>query len=246
MLKKRIIPCLDIKSGRVVKGTNFKALKEVGDPVEFAQKYSETGADEICFLDIAASEENRGAILEIISRTAKVVFVPLTVGGGVSKPDDIQKLLWAGADKVSLNSGAVKNPELIKLSAQKYGSQCTILAIDAKRSSQTKSGFEVFIRGGKEATGLDVLEWAQFSTEAGAGEILLTSMDADGTKSGYDIELTNLISQRVKVPVIASGGAGQLYHLKELFQKTKAQAALLASVLHYGNFTLEELRNSLE
>jgi len=245
VLKKRIIPCLDIKNGRVVKGTNFLDLKDAGDPVELARKYGNQDADEICFLDITASQENRGAILEIISQTAKVVFVPLTVGGGVSASEDIKKILQAGADKVSLNSGAVKNPQLIRLSAQKYGSQCTVLAIDAKRSSKKKSGFEVFIKGGKEPTDLDALEWAQRSVKNGAGEILLTSMDADGTKKGYDLELTNLISSKLKVPVIASGGAGKISDIKDLFEKTKAQAALLASVLHYGEFTVREIKKSL-
>jgi cyclase len=246
MLTKRIIPCLDVKNGRVVKGINFVGLKDAGDPVELAKAYNDSGADEICFLDITASVEARGALIDVISRTAKEVFIPLTVGGGVNEPKDIGELLRAGADKVSINSGAVRNPELLKEGAKQYGSQCIVIAIDVKHSNNTSSGWEVFVKGGREATGLDALEWAQKTVNLGAGEILLTSMDADGTKAGYDIDLTAVISDLVNVPVIASGGAGSLGHIVEVFQKTKADAALLASLLHYGELTIPQIKSSLK
>jgi imidazole glycerol-phosphate synthase subunit HisF len=246
MLTKRIIPCLDVKNGRVVKGVNFVGLKDAGDPVELAKAYNQSGADEICFLDITASVEARNALLDVITRTAQQVFIPLTVGGGVNEPDDIGIILRAGADKVSINSGAVRNPELIKEGAKRYGSQCIVIALDIKRSGNTVSGWEVFVKGGRQATGLDALDWAKKVVEMGAGEILLTSMDADGTKTGYDIPLTAAISELVNVPVIASGGAGSLEHISQVFQETKADAALLASLLHYGELTIPQIKKSLQ
>lgn len=245
MLKKRIIPCLDVKNGRVVKGVNFIGLKDAGDPVELAKSYNESGADEICFLDITASFEARKALLDVISRTAKEVFIPLTVGGGVNSPSDIGDLLRAGADKVSINSGAVKDPSLIQKGASQYGSQCIVIAIDVKKSNNTSSNWEVFVKGGREATGIDAIEWARKTVNLGAGEILLTSMDADGTKEGYDIALTSKISEEVNVPVIASGGAGSLQHIVDVFKSTKADAALLASLLHYRELTIYEIKKAL-
>ena len=246
MLTKRIIPCLDVKNGRVVKGINFVGLKDAGDPVELAKTYSENGADEICFLDITASIEARGALVDVIRRTAKEVFVPLTVGGGVNDPADLGELLRAGADKVSINSGAVRNPDLIKQAALQYGSQCIVIAIDVKSSATKPSGWEVFVKGGREATGIDALEWAEKTVSLGAGEILLTSMDADGTKNGYDIPITSVISEKLNVPVIASGGAGNLSHIVDVFQQTKADAALLASLLHYGELTISQIKQRLQ
>lgn len=245
MLTKRIIPCLDVKNGRVVKGINFVELKDAGDPVELAKAYNESGADEICFLDITATVEARGALIEVISRTAREVFIPLTVGGGVNDPQDIGDLLHAGADKVSINSGAVRNPSLIAEGAKQYGSQCIVIALDVKKSGNTKSGWEVFVKGGREATGHDAIEWAKKTVGLGAGEILLTSMDADGTKAGYDLALTATIADEVNVPVIASGGAGSLEHIVEVFEKTKADAALLASLLHYGELTISQIKEAL-
>jgi cyclase len=246
MLTKRIIPCLDVKNGRVVKGINFVGLKDAGDPVELAKTYSENGADEICFLDITASIEARGALVDVIRRTAKEVFVPLTVGGGVNDPADVGELLRAGADKVSINSGAVRNPDLIKQAALQYGSQCIVIAIDVKSSATKPSGWEVFVKGGREATGIDALEWAEKTVSLGAGEILLTSMDADGTKNGYDIPITSMISEKFNVPVIASGGAGNLSHIVDVFKQTKADAALLASLLHYGELTISQIKQRLQ
>ena len=245
MLKKRIIPCLDVKNGRVVKGINFFGLQDAGDPVLLAKAYAQSGADEICFLDISASIEGRNALLEVIRKTAEQVFIPLTAGGGVNQPADIGLLLRAGADKVSINSGAVKNPTIIKQSSREYGKQCIVVAIDAQKSKQVKSGWEVFIKGGRQATGLDVLEWAKQVSFLGAGEILLTSMDADGTKTGYDLELTNLIASSCQIPVIASGGAGSLQHIADVFQKTEVTAALLASLLHYNTLTIPQIKNYL-
>lgn len=245
MLKKRIIPCLDVKNGRVVKGVNFVGLQDAGDPVELAKLYNQNGADEICFLDITASVEARSALLDVIQRTAREIFIPLTVGGGVNKPDDIGDLLRAGADKISINSGAVRNPLLIQEGAKQYGSQCIVIAIDVKKSGKTASGWEVFVKGGREATGIDAVEWAQKTVALGAGEVLLTSMDADGTKAGYDIELTKVIAEEVNVPVIASGGAGSLAHIVDVFKQTKVDAALLASLLHYRELTIQEIKESL-
>lgn len=246
MLKKRIIPCLDVKDGRVVKGVNFVELRDAGDPVEIAKRYSDEGADEITFLDITASSDNRDTILHIVEETARQVFVPLTVGGGVRTTQNIRETLLAGADKVALNTTAIKNPKIIQEGSEQFGKQCIVIAIDAKRSSNTPSGFEVFTHGGRNATGLDALAWAKKADELGAGEILLTSMDADGTKAGYDLELTRLISENVAIPVIASGGAGNLEHLQEAFEAGKADAVLAASIFHYGEHSLHEAKTFLQ
>ncbi|MBP0981854.1 MAG: imidazole glycerol phosphate synthase subunit HisF [Oscillospiraceae bacterium] len=243
MLAKRIIPCLDVKDGRVVKGINFVGLKDVGDPVECAIAYNEQGADEITFLDITATHEGRGTMVDVVRRTAQKVFVPLTVGGGIGSVDDIRNLLRAGADKVSLNSAAVRTPELITQGAQKFGSQCIVVAIDARRNAEGK--FSVVINGGRIDTGLEAISWAKRVVELGAGEILLTSMDADGTKNGYDIELTDAIAKAVNVPVIASGGCGKLEHFSEVFKKTGADAALAASLFHYGELTVGQVKQHL-
>lgn len=243
MLAKRIIPCLDVKNGRVVKGINFVGLKDVGDPVECAIAYNEQGADEITFLDITATHEGRGTMIDVVRETAKKVFVPLTVGGGISSVDDIKNLLRAGADKVSLNSAAVRTPELITLGAQKFGSQCIVCAIDAKRKED--GSFTVVINGGRIDTGIEAIGWAKKVAELGAGEILLTSMDADGTKNGFDIEITDLISKAVNIPVIASGGCGKLEHFSEVFKKTGADAALAASLFHYGELTVGQVKEHL-
>ncbi|MDX1917618.1 MAG: imidazole glycerol phosphate synthase subunit HisF [Candidatus Caenarcaniphilales bacterium] len=245
MLTKRIIPCLDVKDGRVVKGVNFVGLKDAGDPVELAHKYYLEGADEICFLDITATIEGRGALIEVIKATARQVFVPITVGGGVNAPEDVGELLRAGADKVSINSGAVRNPELIAFSSRQYGVQCIVIAIDVKRTGIKPSGWEVFVKGGRQSTGLDAVAWAEQAQKLGAGEILLTSMDADGTKAGYDLELTAEISKRLHIPVIASGGAGSLLHIVEVFRQTYADAALMASLLHYSELTIPEIKTEL-
>ena len=241
MLKKRIIPCLDVKDGRVVKGINFVNLKDAGDPVEQAKIYDKGGADEICFLDITASNENRKILLEKVKETAKSCFVPLTVGGGVSGVDDIKNLLLAGADKVSINTAAVKNHDFIKESSIRFGSQCIVIAIDVKKVSNQK--WEVFTHGGRQATGIDVIDYAKIVEKNGAGEILLTSMDRDGTKSGYDIELVRIVADLVSIPVIASGGVGTLEHLYEGFSKGHASAVLAASIFHYGNLVLMMQRN---
>lgn len=243
MLAKRIIPCLDVKNGRVVKGINFVGLKDVGDPVECAVAYNEQGADEITFLDITATHEGRKTMVDVVRRTAQKVFVPLTVGGGISTVDDIRALLRAGADKVSLNSAAVRTPELITHGAEIFGSQCIVVAIDARRNE--KGEFSVVINGGRIDTGLEAISWAKKVVELGAGEILLTSMDADGTKNGYDIELTDAVSKAVNVPVIASGGCGKPEHFSEVFQKTAADAALAASLFHYGELTVGQVKQHL-
>jgi cyclase len=243
MLKKRIIPCLDVKDGRVVKGINFVNLKDAGDPVEQAQIYDKGGADEICFLDITASSENRKILLDKVSETAKSCFVPLTVGGGVSSIDDIKNLLLAGADKVSINTAAVKNHNFIKESSVRFGSQCIVIAIDVKKVSDNK--WEVFTHGGRNSTGIDIIKYAKIAENNGAGEILLTSMDRDGTKMGYDIELTKTISNLVSIPVIASGGVGNLDHLYDGFKLGLASAALAASIFHYGNYTILEAKKYL-
>lgn len=245
MLCKRIIPCLDVDNGRVVKGTNFVDIKDAGDPVELASLYYQQGADEICFLDITASHENRKATYEIIEKTARKVFVPLTVGGGVNSVDDAARLLKAGADKVSINSGAVKNPLLLKECAQAFGSQCVVIAADVKRTNTTKSGWEVFVRGGRQATGLDALEWIKQAYDFGAGEVLLTSMDTDGTKAGYDLEITRKAAGLVRIPIIASGGAGSVQHIIEAFQ-AGADAALLASLLHFQELTIAEIKTAMQ
>jgi imidazole glycerol-phosphate synthase subunit HisF len=243
MLKKRIIPCLDVKDGRVVKGINFLNLKDAGDPVEQAQIYDKGGADEICFLDITASNENRKILLDKVSETAKSCFVPLTVGGGISNIDDIKNLLLAGADKVSINTAAVKNHNFIKESSIRFGSQCIVIAIDVKKVSDNK--WEVFTHGGRNPTGIDIIKYAKIVENNGAGEILLTSMDRDGTKMGYDIELTRTISGLVSIPVIASGGVGNLDHLYDGFKLGLASAVLAASIFHYGNYTILEAKKYL-
>ncbi|MBM4079434.1 MAG: imidazole glycerol phosphate synthase subunit HisF, partial [Planctomycetes bacterium] len=236
MLAKRIIPCLDVKDGRVVKGTKFLSLRDAGDPVEVAAQYERDEADELCFLDITASHEKRDIIIDVVSRTAEQVFMPLTVGGGIRTVDDIRRLLKAGADKVSLNTAAVQNPDIVNESSKRFGSQCIVVAIDAKRAAQPGQ-WEVFTHGGRTPTGRDALKWAAEAEERGAGEILLTSMDCDGTKNGYDIELTRAVSERLEIPVIASGGAGNLLHIYDVFAAGKADAALAASIFHYGEYT---------
>lgn len=243
MLAKRIIPCLDVKDGRVVKGVNFENLRDAGDPVEIARSYNEQGADEIVFLDITASHENRGTIVEVVERTAREVFMPLTVGGGVRSVEDFRTLLRAGADKVSVNSAALLDPELVARAADKFGSQCVVVAIDAKR--RPGGGWSVFRNGGRIDTGIDAIEWAARAESLGAGEILLTSMDADGTKAGYDIELTKAVCDAVKIPVIASGGAGSVEHFIDVFEKAGADAALVASLFHYRELTIAEVKNAL-
>ncbi|WP_297446651.1 imidazole glycerol phosphate synthase subunit HisF [Desulfurobacterium sp.] len=243
MLAKRIIPCLDVKEGRVVKGVNFVNLIDAGDPVENAKVYDEQGADELVFLDITASYEKRSIMIDVVRRTAECVFMPLTVGGGVKTVEDIRNLLNAGADKVSINTAAVKNPELISEGARIFGSQCIVVAIDARRSGDS---WEVYIHGGRTPTGIDAVEWAKRVVDLGAGEILLTSMDRDGTKAGYDIELTRAISDAVSVPVIASGGAGTKEHFYEGLVKGKADAVLAASVFHFKEMTIRELKEYLK
>ena len=242
MLAKRIIPCLDVKAGRVVKGVRFVELQDAGDPVEVARIYDQQGADELCFLDITASHENRGIILDVVARTAEQVFMPLTVGGGINQLDDIRKLLRAGADKVSVNTGAVNRPEFVREAAQRFGSQCIVVAIDAKR---VHAHWEVFTHGGRTPTGIDACEWAQRVEGYGAGEILLTSMDQDGTKNGYDLELTRAVSERVGIPVIASGGVGNLEHIYQGLTEGKASAALAASIFHYREFSMLECKRYL-
>jgi len=240
---KRIIPCLDVKNGRVVKGINFVNLVDAGDPAEQAKFYSENGADEICFLDITASNENRNTILDIVKKTSQQCFVPLTVGGGVRNLSDISNLLSSGADKVSINTAAVNNKKIIKDSAENFGSQCTVIAIDAKKISKNK--WEVFTNGGRNPSGKDALTYAKEVEDLGAGEILLTSMDRDGTKKGYDLELTELISSSVNIPVIASGGVGNLEHLCDGLKKGKADAALAASIFHFGEFSIQDAKKYL-
>jgi|TARA_X000001036_G_scaffold370571_1_gene357187 imidazole glycerol-phosphate synthase subunit HisF len=244
MLKKRIIPCLDINKGRVVKGINFVNLIDAGDPVEQAKIYNDNGADEICFLDITASHENRGIILEVVKKTTEKCFVPLTVGGGIKTIKDISNLLRAGADKVSLNTAAVINPELIKEGAKQFGSQCMVVAIDAKKVGDNK--WEVFTHGGRNPSGYEVLKFAEKMQSLGAGEILLTSMDRDGTKKGYDLDLTKKISDNLNIPVIASGGVGNLEHLYEGFNIGKASAVLAASIFHFGEYSIMEAKQYLD
>jgi cyclase len=243
VLAKRIIPCLDVKDGRVVKGVRFLNLRDAGDPVEIAKRYSEEGADEITFLDITASYEERRTMIEVVDRTAGEVFVPLTVGGGIRSIEDIRDLLLAGADKVSINTAAVKDPEFVKRAADRFGSQCIVVAIDAKRVSDGR--WEVFTHGGRNPTGIDAVYWARKMEEFGAGEILLTSMDRDGTKEGYDIELTRAVSESVGIPVIASGGAGRLEHLYEGLVYGRADAVLVASIFHYGEYSIKEAKEFL-
>jgi cyclase len=242
MLKSRIIVCLDVDHGRVVKGTNFKGLRDVGDPVELAIRYGEEGADEIVFLDISASAEGRGTLLETVRRTAEVLFIPLTVGGGVRTVDDMGELLRAGADKTSVNSSAVKTPELLSQGAARFGSQCVVGSVDAKREGDS---WRAFIHGGRTPTELDGVEWAREMVRLGAGEILLTSMDKDGVRTGYDLELTRTVAESVSVPVIASGGAGTPEHIRDAFTQGQASAALLAGILHDGLTTVGELKSAL-
>ena len=243
MLAKRIIPCLDIKDGRVVKGVNFVNLRDAGDPVEQARVYDGQGADELVFLDISATHEGRKTTLELVSRVAETVFMPLTVGGGIREVDDMRNLLLAGADKVSVNSAALKRPELLSEGAARFGAQCIVLAIDARRNGLS---WEVYVNGGRVPTGVDAVEWAARGVELGAGEILLTSMDADGTLAGYDVELTRIVSDLVPVPVIASGGAGTPFHFEEVLTKGNADAALAASLFHDGKLRIPELKKELQ
>ncbi len=240
MLKVRVIPCLDVKDGRVVKGVNFVDLRDAGDPVEQAALYDREGADELCFLDITASHERRDILYDVVSRTAEAAFMPLTVGGGVRSVEDVRKLLLAGADKISLNTAAVAHPELVSEAARKFGRQCIVVAIDARRVGDNR--FEVFTHGGRKATGIDAVAWAERMAEAGAGEILLTSMDRDGTRDGFDIALTRAVSDRVDVPVIASGGVGTLDHLVEGVREGGASAVLAASIFHFGTYTIREAK----
>jgi len=256
VLAKRIIPCLDVKEGRVVKGVGFVNLRDAGDPVEAARAYDAEGADELCYLDIMASHEERKIFLDVVSRTAEQVFMPLTVGGGVQTLDDIRDLLRAGADKVSINTAAVANPEFVRQAAERFGTQCIVVAIDAKRAGddakragvdakRAGGGWEVYTHGGRRPTGLDAVEWARRMASFGAGEILLTSMDQDGTKAGYDLALTAAVSEAVEIPVIASGGAGTLEHLYEGFAVGKADAVLAASIFHYRQYTIREAKDYL-
>ena len=242
MLAKRIIPCLDVTAGRVVKGVNFVELKDAGDPVEIAARYNEQGADELTFLDITATSDGRDLILTIIEAVASQVFIPLTVGGGVREVADVRRLLNAGADKVSMNSSAVSNPQLVYDASQKHGSQCIVVAIDAKRRAGDASGWDVYTHGGRRNSGLDAVEWARRVAALGAGEILLTSMDRDGTKSGFDLALTRAVADAVPVPVIASGGVGSLEHLSEGIRIGGADAVLAASIFHYGEFSVREAK----
>lgn len=243
MLAKRILPCLDVNAGRVVKGVNFVDLKDAGDPVELARLYNQAGADELVFLDITATHEERDTILDVVYRTAEEVFIPLTVGGGIHNLAQIKNLLRAGADKVSINSAAVRNPDLINAASDRFGRQCIVVAIDARRCSDPqKLGWEVYVRGGRENTGLDAVWWAQEMARRGAGELLITSMDADGTQAGYDLALTAAIAKEVEIPVIASGGAGNCQHIYEALTTGGAAAALLASLLHYGQLSLGEVK----
>jgi len=240
MLTARIIPCLDVKDGRVVKGINFVSLRDAGDPVEQARVYDQAGADELCFLDIAASHEKRDIMLDVVRQTAEVCFMPLTVGGGVRSTDDIRTLLLAGADKVAINTAAVEDPDFVRAGAEKFGSQCIVVAVDAKRNAA--GGFEVFTHGGRAPTGLDALDWVKRLAALGAGEILLTSMDRDGTRQGYDLELTRAVADSLTIPVIASGGVGVLDHLVEGIRDGHASAVLAASIFHFGEHTIAEAK----
>ncbi len=243
MLAKRIIPCLDVRDGRVVKGVNFVNIRDAGDPVELARYYSDQGADEIVFLDITATSDARDTVADVVEQTASKVFVPLTVGGGIRTLEDFQRLLRAGADKISVNSAAVKDPELIAKAAERFGSQCVVLAIDARK--RPEGGYEVVVAGGRIPTGLDAVEWAREGERLGAGEILLTSMDADGTKAGFDLEMTRAVTQAVRIPVIASGGCGGLEHFSQVFEETDCDAALAASLFHFGELSIPQVKSFL-
>lgn len=242
MISKRIIPCLDVDKGQVVKGVNFINIRQAGDPVELARRYYEMGADELCFLDITASNEDRKATYEVIKATAKEIFIPLTVGGGVSSVKDVEMLLHSGADKVGINSAAVRNPELLSEGANNFGSQCIVLAVDVKRHGNS---WRVYVKGGREDTGLDAIEWIRAGEQRGAGEILLTSMDGDGSKNGYDLDLIKRVTEFVRIPVIASGGAGNTKHVVDVL-KAGADAALLASILHFGETTVQEIKDHMK
>ena len=243
MLAKRIIPCLDVRDGRVVKGVNFVNIRDAGDPVELARFYSDQGADEIVFLDITATHEARKTVADVVERTAEQVFVPLTVGGGIRTLDDFRELLRAGADKISVNSAAVARPELITEAAERFGSQCVVLAVDAR--SRGDGTWEVVVAGGRKPTGLDLLDWVKRGEALGAGEILLTSMDADGTKAGFDLPMTKAVTEAVGIPVIASGGCGSLSHFAEVFEETGCDAALAASLFHFGELTVPQVKDYL-
>jgi len=244
-LAKRIIPCLDVDNGRVVKGVQFVDIRDAGDPVEVARRYDEQGADELTFLDITASHEDRETMVHVVEEVAGQVFIPLTVGGGIRKVEDIRRMLNAGADKVAINTAAVHNPEFVKEAAEKFGSQCIVVAIDAKQVNDKPQRWEIFTHGGRKPTGIDAIEWARKMVAYGAGEILLTSMDRDGTKIGFDLDLTRAISEAVSVPVIASGGVGELEHLVEGVKQGRADAVLAASIFHFGEYTIEEAKRRL-
>lgn len=244
MLAKRIIPCLDVRDGKVVKGINFVGIKEVGDPVECAMEYNKQGADEIIFLDITATNEKRKTMDDVVERTAKNVFVPLTVGGGIRGVEDFRRLLLAGADKISVNSAAVKDPQIIERAASKFGSQCVVIAVDAKQ--RPDMGYTVYLNGGREDTGIDLIDWIRKAESLGAGELLLTSMDADGTKAGFDKDMLNAVLREIKIPVIASGGCGRLEDFSDVFKNTNVDAALAASVFHYGQLTVGEVKKHLK
>jgi cyclase len=245
MLAKRIIPCLDVRDGRVVKGVNFVNIRDAGDPVELATYYSQQGADEIVFLDITATHEARATVEDVVRRTVEQVYVPVTVGGGIRTVEDFQRLLRCGADKISVNSAAVKNPGLISEAAERFGSQCVVLAIDARRWQDGRDGWEVVVAGGRIPTGKDLIQWAKEGEALGAGEILLTSMDADGTKQGFDLPMTRAVTQAVGIPVIASGGCGSLEHFAEVFKEADADAALAASLFHFGELTVPQVKEFL-
>ncbi|MGH1378476.1 MAG: imidazole glycerol phosphate synthase subunit HisF [Alphaproteobacteria bacterium] len=246
MLKTRIIPCLDVANGRVVKGVNFVDLVDAGNPVEQAKLYNDQGADELCFLDITATSDNRETIYDVVRATADEVFIPLTVGGGVRELKDIRKLLEAGADKIGINSAAVTNPDFVKEAADKCGSQCIVVAIDAKKKEDGSKGWEIFTHGGRKGTGIDAVEWAVRMAEYGAGELLLTSMDRDGTKQGFNLELTRAVSDAVRVPVIASGGVGNLQHMVDGVKEGHASAVLAASIFHFGEYTIQQAKDAMK
>lgn len=246
MLAKRVISCMDIQNGRVVKGIKFVNITDAGDPVQLAKEYNKQGVDELVFLDITASHEKRDILIDVVRKVAKQIFIPFTVGGGIRAVKDMREILNAGADKISVNTAAVENPKLIKEGADKFGSQCIVLAIDARRNEKMLSGYEVVIYGGRKPTGMDALEWAKKGEKLGAGEILLTSMERDGTKLGFDLGITRKISEGVNIPVIASGGVGKLEHFVEAFKEGKADAALAASIFHYGEYTVKDIKEHLK